>query len=118
MTLDEYFGEEKVARTLFDALAREVARLGKASVLVSKSQIAFRRRKNVAVVWMPRKYLKKPGAPIVLTLSFSEKNDSSRWKEVTRISPNRFTHHLELHQVKDIDSQVKAWLRAAWEAAA
>ena len=118
MTLDDFFGEERAARRLFDALAEEVARFGKANIRVSKNQIAFRRRKNVAVVWLPSMYLEKPGAPIVLTLSFEKKDDSPRWKEITQISPKRFTHHLELHRVKDIDAQVKGWLHAAWEAAA
>jgi predicted transport protein len=118
MTLDDFFGEEKVSRSLFDALASEISRFGRASIRVSKSQIAFRRRKNVAVVWMPRMYLENQGAPLVLTLSFEWKDDSPRWKEVTQVSPGRFTHHLELHRLKDIDPQVKDWLHAAWEAAA
>jgi predicted transport protein len=117
MTPDELFGDVKKARRIFDALAKEVSRFGKVSVRVSKSQIAFRRKKNVAVVWMPGMYLKHSGAPLVLTLSFAEKDSSPRWKEIVRVSANRFTHHLELHQVKDIDSQVKGWLHAAWEAA-
>lgn len=67
---------------------------------------------------MPGTYLKQPSAPLVLTLSFVEKSISPRWKEIVRVSANRFIHHLELHRVKDIDSQVKGWLHAAWEAAA
>jgi predicted transport protein len=118
MNLDDFFGEERVARSLFDALAKEIARFGGATIRVSKSQVAFRRRKNVAVVWMPRMYLENQGAPLVLTLSFQWKDDSPRWKEVTQVSPGRFTHHLELHRLQDIDSQVKDWLHAAWEAAA
>ncbi|MCW5658479.1 MAG: hypothetical protein KIT60_12310 [Burkholderiaceae bacterium] len=118
MTLDEFFGDDLVARRLFDALAKEVARFGSANIRVSKSQVAFRRKKNVAVVWMPGSYLERPSAPLVLTLSFPKRDDSPRWKEVTQISASRFTHHLELHEVKDINAQVKGWLHAAWEAAA
>lgn len=118
MTLDDFFGDEQVARSIFDALAKEIARFGRASIRVSKSQIAFRRKKNVAVVWMPKMYLENPGAPLVLTLSFDWKDDSPKWKEITQISPKRFTHHLALRRVKDIDAQVKGWLHAAWEAAA
>lgn len=118
MTLDEFFGEAKAARSLFDALSLEIAKLGRASVRVSKSQIAFRRKKNVAVAWMPGRYLQQPQAPLVLTLSFPRRDQSHRWKEITQVSPTRFTHHLELHSVKDIDTQVKGWLHAAWEAAA
>jgi hypothetical protein len=118
MTLDQFFGEKKKARSLFNALARVIASFGKASVRVGKSQVAFRRRKNVAVIWMPSMYLKHAAAPLVLTLSFESKDTSPRWKEIVQVSANRFTHHLELHQVTDINAQVKGWLHAAWEAAA
>lgn len=118
MTLDEYFNEAALPRRLFEAVAQEISRFGKVRVGVSKSQVAFRRRKNVAVVWMPGKYLKEPVAPLVLTLSFAEKDSSPRWKQVIQASTNSFTHHLELYRVEDIDTQVQAWLRSAWEAAA
>lgn len=118
MTLDEYFDEAALSRRLFEAVAQEISRFGNVRARVSKSQIAFRRRKNVAVVWMPGKYLKGPVAPLVLTLSFVEKDSSPRWKQVIQASNNRFTHHLELYRVEDIDAQVQAWLRSAWDAAA
>ncbi len=118
MTRDEFFGEAALASRLFDAVSVEIARFGKVSIRVTRSQIAFRRKKNVAVVWMPSKYLKAPVAPLVLTLSFAKRDDSPRWKQITQVSPTRFTHHLELHRVEDINSQVKGWLHAAWEAAA
>ncbi len=118
LTLDEFFGEVKAARSIFEALSLEIATFGRATVRVSKSQVAFRRRKNVAVVWMPVRYLQNPPAPLVLTLSFPHRDESHRWKEITQVTSTRFTHHLELHSVKDIDTQVKGWLHAAWEAAA
>lgn len=118
MTLDEFFGEAVLARRLFDALAAELAKFGKTSIRATRSQIAWRRRRNVAVVWMPGKYLRPPVAPLVLTLSFTQRDASDRWKQVTQVTPRRFTHHLELNHVEDIDAQVRGWLHAAWEAAA
>jgi hypothetical protein len=50
--------------------------------------------------------------------SFAKRDDSPRWKQVTQVSSTRFTHHLELDRVEDINSQVKGWLHTAWEAAA
>lgn len=71
------------------------------------------------MVWMPGRYLQRQDvAPLVLTLSLAKKDNSPRWKEVVRVAPNRFTHHLELHRLEDIDAQVKAWLQQAWESAA
>lgn len=118
LTPEQFFGDAPQARKLFDAVAEEIARLGDTTLRVSKSQVAFRRRRNFAVVWRPGMYLSNPRAQLVLTMSFAEKDGSPRWKEVTKVSARRFTHHLELNKVKDVDAQVKAWLRAAWEAAA
>jgi hypothetical protein len=118
MTPDDYFGDAVLPRRLFEAVARELACLGEVSVRVTRSQIAFRRRRNVAVAWMPGQYLEGRVAPLVLTLSFPRKDPSARWKQVVQASPNRFTHHLELHRLEDVDAQVHAWLRLAWEAAA
>lgn len=117
MTRDEFFGEAGSARSLFEAVSVEIAQFGKVGIRVTKSQIAYRRKRNVAVIWMPGKYLKVPAAPLVLTMSFAKQDDSPKWKQITQVSPKRFTHHLELRRVEDIDSDVKGWLHAAWEAA-
>jgi predicted transport protein len=118
MTPTQFFVGNGESRKLFDAIATEIERLGNASIRVTKSQIAFRKNKNFALVWMPGKYLKnRPVAPLVLTLSFPQRDSSPRWKKITKISPCRFTHHLELRDVAEIDAQVKAWLHDAWNAA-
>ncbi|MBN1661408.1 MAG: hypothetical protein JXA93_23655 [Anaerolineae bacterium] len=85
---------------------------------VSKSQIAFRRRRSFAWVWRPGQYLKGEVAPLVLTLSLPQRDASPRWKEVVEPAPGKFTHHLELYDVVDVDDQVRRWLRYAWEGAA
>jgi hypothetical protein len=65
---------------------------------------------------MPGQYLRGKTAPLVLTLSFPGRNVSPRWKEIVEPTPGRFTHHLELHSVADIDDELGGWLRDAWEA--
>ena len=118
MTLDEFFEGQDESRQLFEALCRMVNAIGSAELGVTKSQIAFRRRKAFAWVWIPGKYLRGKTAPLVLTLSLRSRNASPRWKEIVEPSPGRFTHHLELYSINDIDDQVRDWLRAAWMAAA
>jgi hypothetical protein len=117
MTLDEFFDGHVEARGLFEAVQRGVEAVGPAEMRVSKSQIAFRRRRNFAIVWRPEQYLRRPAAPLVLTLSFPRRDSSPRWKEIVEAAPGRFTHHLELYRVTDVDAQVRGWLREAWEAA-
>ena len=118
MTVAEFFEGRDESRRLFDALQAAVGAIGPAEVRVTKSQIAFRRRKAFAWAWTPGRYLCRNVAPLVLTLSFPERQRSPRWKEIVEPAPGRFTHHLELHSVDDIDAEVAGWLRQAWQAAA
>ena len=118
MTLDEFFDGQEGPRQLFETLLRAVNVMGPAELQVTKSQIAFRRRRAFAWVWMPGKYLRGKSAPLVLTLSLRSRSTSPRWKEIVEPSPGRFTHHLELYSVNDIDDQVRDWLRDAWMIAA
>lgn len=116
MNPEAFFAGNDASRKLYEVVAREASALGKMSIRVTKSQIAFRRHRNFAVVWMPGQYLKGSTAPLVLTFSFPWRDTSPRWKEVVQPAPGRFTHHLELYRLADIDEQVRAWLRSAWEA--
>ncbi len=119
LTIDDFFRGKEDSRKLFDAISREVDHLGDATVQVSKSQVAFRRRKSFALVWIPGQYLSnRRTAPLVLTLSFPTRDASPRWNEITEAGPNRFTHHLELYRKEDVDDDVRRWLRATWEQAA
>jgi len=117
MTPEDYFGDEVESLRLFEAVAAAISEIGPATVATSKSQVAFRRRRTFAWVWMPGKYLRREAAPLVLILGFTTRNDSPRWKEIVEPKPGRFTHHLELYDSGDIDDEVRGWLREAWEAA-
>jgi hypothetical protein len=118
MTLDEYFAGKDESRRLFEALRDIVHSIGMAEIRVTKSQIAFHRRKAFAWAWIPGKYLRGKSAPLVLTLSFRHRDNSPRWKEVVEPAPGRFTHHLELWSVSDIDDEARDWLWEAWSRAA
>ena len=119
LAIDNFFRGLDDSRQLFDAVASQIALLGEATIRVFSSQIAFRRSKNFAVVWVPGKYLKdRQTSPLVLTLSFPKRDPSPRWKEITYVTPKRFTHHLELYRLNEVDEQICDWLRVAWEAAA
>jgi hypothetical protein len=118
MTPDEFFADQSLSKQLFEAVRREVESLGETSMGVTKSQVAFRRRRGFAWVWMPGQYLKRKTAPLVLTLSLPQRDGAPRWKEIVEPYPGRFTHHLELYGPADIDEDMRGWLREAWEAGA
>ena len=94
-----------------------IGALGSLELRVTKSQVAFRRRRAFAWAWMPGKILRGRTAPLVLSLALPERDPSPRWKQVVEPAPGRFMHHLELYTTADLDEQVAVWLRRAWEAA-
>ena len=118
MTVAEYFEGFESSRHLFELLQERIGAVGAVEIRVSKSQVAFRRKRAFARAWVPRKYLRGSRvAPLVLTLSLDHRDGSSRWKEIVEPKPGRFTHHLEIYSPEDIDDQVQAWIREAWETA-
>ena len=114
MTLDEYFNGKDESRKLFEAVRGSIDSIGTAEIRVTKSQVAFRRRKAFAWAWRPDKYLRGNTAPLVLTIALHHKDPSPRWKEVVQPYAGRYIHHLELYSAKDIDEEVGSWLLEAW----
>lgn len=82
-------------------------------IRTSRSQIAFRRRRGFAYLWLPGRYLARPGADVVLAVVLDRRDESPRWKEVAHPAPTHWMHHLEVHDPAEIDEQVAGWL---WEA--
>jgi hypothetical protein len=103
-----------------DVFARLTSLLGgppEVEIRVSKSQIAFRRRRGFAYLWLPRRYLSHPNAEVVLSIALGRHDPSPRFKEVTHPSPKHWMHHLEVRDPSEIDESVAAWLREAAERA-
>ena len=117
-TPDEFFAGYEEARLVFQTLRAAVDEIGPFDLRVSRSQVAFRRRVNFALAWIPDAYLGGGHASLVLTVSFRHRDRSARWKQIVEPQPGRFTHHLELRSPADIDDEVRRWLRQAWEVAA
>jgi len=82
-----------------------------ATVRVSKSQVAFRRRRGFAYLWTPGQYLRRPAAPVVLSIATDKRLESTRFKEV--VHPGPWMHHLEVHDANDVDEEVMEWLHSA-----
>ena len=92
--------------------------LGPATVRVTKSQVAFRRRTGFCWVWLPGMYLRNPGAQVVVSLALGHEDTSPRWKQVTQVGDRRWMHHLEVRSPDDVDGQLATWLAAAYALAA
>jgi hypothetical protein len=98
---------------MFEKIRSMIGRLGPYDVQVSRSQVAFRRRRGFAYVWRPGQYLARPGAEIVLSIALDRPDPSERFKEVVQPAPGHWMHHLEVDDLDDLDDDVEGWLRDA-----
>ncbi|MFD1506025.1 hypothetical protein FE374_18500 [Georgenia yuyongxinii] len=115
-TAEEFFDGADRGLRIHVAVAAADAALGPHGDRVSRSQIAFRRRRRFAYVWRPDRYLRSD-VPAVLSIAASERWQSARFTEVVRPSPRVWMHRLELREVADVDAEVGRWLAAAYAAA-
>jgi hypothetical protein len=114
VTLEEFFLGFEESRLLFEEVRHAMDLVGPSDMRVTKSQVAFRRRKAFAWTWVPARYLRGKSAPLVLTLAFPHRDPSPRWKQIVEPRPMTFIHHLELYSAADLDDEVIHWLRGAW----
>jgi hypothetical protein len=98
------------------AIQNAVSTLGEATTTVTKSQVAFHRRRGFAYVWRPGQYVSS-AVPAVLTIGLPREVKSDRFKEVVHPSARVWMHHLELHDVRELDDQVLGWLAEAFAGA-
>ncbi|MGC5170565.1 DUF5655 domain-containing protein [Microbacterium sp. DT81.1] len=113
---DEFFEPDKKAVSIYRALAHSLVGLEGVEVVVSKSQVAFRARRGFAYAWAP-KHLMKSDVPVVVSIALREELHSSRFKEVAHPSPSTWMHHLELRLMKEVDAELIAWIKRAYEEA-
>lgn len=88
LTPEQFFAGHPHAMAVFTQGCTMLDQQGTYQVHVSKSQVAFRRRRGLAYLWVP-------GHPA-----------AAHWM-----------HHLEVHHLSDLDDEVAAWLTEAAEAA-
>ena len=115
--VDEFFAGSPVGRAAFDRVADILADVGDCTVTAGRSQVAFRRRRAFAWLWLPGRWLARPSAEVVLSVSLGRHDPSPRFKEVVHPARAHWMHHLELADVSDVDDEVRGWLLEAAERA-
>jgi predicted transport protein len=106
----QFAGDKGALRPLYDELAKAAKRLGKdVELTVCKTYVGIRRRKQFAMV--------KPGKSRVdLGLVLKGVKPVGRLGTAGPIGNDRMTHRVQISSKKEIDGEVKAWLRQAYEA--
>jgi hypothetical protein len=113
--IEDFFAGNTSQIALFNAVGQLIQSIGAASVVVTKSQIAFGAPKKFAWVWLPLKNSKKrPVGCVVLSFSLHRHLVSKRIAEAVEPYPNRWMHHLILQHESELDDEVRQWLEEAF----
>jgi hypothetical protein len=78
----DFFAGHATGRAVFDRVRSIVDQLGGAKIRISRSQVAFRRRRGFAYLWLPGQYLSNPTAEVVLSIALRRHHRSRRFKQV------------------------------------
>jgi len=112
-SVEDVLGPSALALAVYERV-RDIVSVGAdVEVRASKSQVAFRRRRGFAWLWVPGRYLRRPAADVVLSFALGRHDPSRRFKEVVHPAPAHWIHHLEIRGVDELDDEVEGWLREA-----
>ena len=81
-------------------------------IKVSKTQISFYNRHMFAMASLPRR---KKDEGLLLSLGLGRPLGSPRVAYQSEPYPGRFTIHIPLNTSAELDGELCAWLREAWE---
>ncbi|MDL2273243.1 DUF5655 domain-containing protein [Oscillospiraceae bacterium OttesenSCG-928-G22] len=85
-------------------------------IKVTKTQVGFSNRYGFAYLWPPTRKIKgRPGLYIVLTFGLGYRLSHPRIVESVEPYPGRWTHHVLLGDAEEVDEQIMAWLKEAYD---
>jgi uncharacterized protein DUF5655 len=108
-SVEEHFtGKEPVARQIYDRLLAAVREFGPVEEDPKKTSIHLNRTSALAGVAVRKAHL-------VLTIKSNSAIASPRIHKSEQVSARRFHHELKLSSPKEIDKELRGWLKAAYE---
>ena len=116
-----FFRDRPSAIPLYEAFEqRLLSELGEVHIKAQKTQITFTNpRVFAAVSFLPARRAKnRPDPYITVTLGLGRREASPRIDQVSEPYPGRWTHHLVIGSAEEIDEELMAWVREAYEFAA
>ena len=111
-----FFDEKPAAIPLYEAFAKRLlAEIDNVTVKVQKTQISFSNKYNFAFVSLlpVRKAKERPETWITVTFGLRYKKESSRIDVASEPYPNRWTHHMLISSVDEIDDELMGWIKEA-----
>lgn len=118
MSVDElfFFDAKPAALSLYESFRKSViARWPDTRIETKKSQISFfKQRMFAAVSFTPvRKAKDRPDPFLTITFGLSYRMESPRIDVATEPYPNRWTHHVMIGTVEEIDDELLSWIEEA-----
>ena len=113
-----FFNKKPAALPLYEAFAQRLfAEIDNVTVKVQKTQISFSNRHNFAFVsFLPARRAKdRPKTYITVTFGLRYKKESPRIDAASEPYPNRWTHHMLIASVEEIDDELMGWIKEAAE---
>lgn len=111
---EHLFAGEPGASEAYRAVKELLEPIGPVGIRTTRSQVAFRRRRGFAYLWLPVAWARGAGVLVVLSIALTRQDPSPRWKQVAHPARDIWMHHLEVHTLGDLDDQVRAWLSEAY----
>jgi hypothetical protein len=74
------FADEPAAIEAYGAVKRILEPIGPVEVRTTRSQVAFRRRRGFAYLWLPVSWARSSGVLVVLSIALARQDKSGRWK--------------------------------------
>ena len=111
-----FFDEKPAALPLYEAFAKRLlAEIDNVTVKVRKTQISFSNKHNFAFVSLlpVRRAKERPETWITVTFGLRYKKESPRIDVVSEPYPNRWTHHMPISSVDEIDDELMGWIKEA-----
>ena len=111
-----FFDGKPAAIPLYELFAKQVfTEIDNVTVKVQKTQISFSNKYNFAFVSLlpVRKAKDRPETYITVSFGLRYKKESPRIDVATEPYPNRWTHHMLISSVEEINDELMGWIKEA-----
>ena len=113
-----FFGEYMDVLPMYEKLEQQIlAQIPDVKIKVAKTQITFANKRGFAFVsFNPcRKAAQRPKVWMTVTIGLGYRKESSRIDVATEPYPGRWTHHVMVGCVEEIDEELRDWIKEAAE---
>lgn len=107
-----FAGHENLAERYAELRERLAAQLPPFSETVQKTQITWRNCHVFLCISLPRR--KRDSGALLLSFGLPYRIVSDRIWQAVEPYPNRWTHHVLLHEWQELDEELIGWLQAAY----